>query len=123
MVGQIFQETGSSAVYGDHDVFVLTSTREGHCLVVTEAMAHGMVVVSTPVGDVPGRVDRSNGFLTSSIDDATVLKETLDAIGALEGDHAHMRRLKEAAIARIRADYDPEEFRRVYRDLLTRPAS
>ena len=121
--GIIRDPDAMSAVYADHDVFVLTSTREGHCLVVTEAMANGLVVVSTPVGDVPGRVDGSTGFLTSTIKDATVLKETVDAVIFVENDHLLMRRLKEAAIARIRKDYDPEEFRRVYRALLTRPTS
>jgi len=122
-LGIVRDPDAMSAVYSEHDLFVLTSTREGHCLVVTEAMAHGLVVVSTPVGDVPGRVDRSNGFLTSTIDEPPVLKESVDAIIAVESDHLLMHRLKEAAIARIRKDYDPEEFRRVYRALLTRSAS
>jgi glycosyltransferase involved in cell wall biosynthesis len=110
-----------SDLYSDHDALVLTSSREGHCLVVTEAMAQGLAVLSTPVGDVPDRVDDMTGLLTSSTEEPDVLKEMLVGIIALDADRARLRELKENARERIRRAYDPEKFYNYYRSLLIGP--
>lgn len=50
--------------YGSCDVFLVTSETEAHPMVVYEAMACGLPVICTRVGDVPDNiVDGHNGFL------------------------------------------------------------
>lgn len=52
-------------VYDESDVLICGSIRESYPNAVSEAMAHGLVVVSTPVGGVPEIIsDGYNGFLT-----------------------------------------------------------
>lgn len=106
-------------VYADHDLLLLTSTREGHCLVVTEAMANGMAVVSTPVGDVSDRVNASTGVLTTGTDEETVFEEMKRTVLELDADRERLHALKTNALELIRRNYDPAEFRRFYRGLFT----
>ncbi|MFQ5845203.1 MAG: glycosyltransferase family 4 protein, partial [Planctomycetota bacterium] len=52
------------AFYRALDLFVLTSHREGHPNTVLEALAAGVAVACTPVGDLPGFLRHGeNGFL------------------------------------------------------------
>ena len=112
-----------SGLYSDNDVLLLTSTREGHCLVVTEAMAHGLVVLSTPVGDVPGRVDGSHAVIATSIDADVVTDEFVAAVLALDEDRARMLAMKHSALAKAKSEFGGELFRDHYRALLTGPSS
>ncbi|HRH37181.1 MAG TPA: glycosyltransferase [Flavobacteriales bacterium] len=109
--------------YDANDLLVLTSTREGFSLVVMEAMARGLAVVSTPVGDVPSRVGPSTGILTSTGDEGTVLKEMVDGIFALDSDRQRLRNMKLAALALSKTEFDPATFRERYRALLLGNAS
>ncbi len=53
------------AVYEDGDVLICGSTSESYPNVVSEALAHGLVVISTPVAGVPEVIrDGENGYLS-----------------------------------------------------------
>ncbi len=69
-------------VYSRAHALLLTSTTEGFPLVVIEAMGFGCAILATPVGDIPEHIKPGvNGFLFSSVDDTSVIKE--EAIGAI----------------------------------------
>lgn len=107
-----------AGIYAEHDILLVTSTREGHCLVVTEAMANGLVVLSTPVGDIADRVSRDTGLLTSATDEGVVRDEMRKRILEFDGDRALLRSSKERARDLIRDRYSSELFARYYRGLL-----
>lgn len=117
-MGRIDDAAELAQIYQDHDLLALTSTREGFPLVIMEAMAQGLVVLSTPVGDVPHRMDPDFAVVTSSIDPSIVLHEMTHAAIALDLDRPRLQRMKTKALQKARTDFAPDRFRQRYRELL-----
>jgi glycosyltransferase involved in cell wall biosynthesis len=74
MIGAVAQER-LSALYGAADVFVLASRYEGYGMAFAEAIAHGLPVVGTTAGAIPGTVPPEAGVL--------VPPEDIDALAAV----------------------------------------
>lgn len=120
--GSVNDEGRMAGIYAANDLLVLTSDREGFPLVVMEAMAHGLGIVATPVGDVPGRLDGTCAVLTSTVEAARALREMEAAIVALDADRPRLQAMKAAALAQARKEFAPEAFKARYRALLISPA-
>ena len=87
------------------DTFVLSSVREGLPLVIPEAMAGGLAVVSTAVGGIPKVViDDDTGFLVKSGDSAAMLER----ITALRDDAELRERLGASGRSRALKSYSCE---------------
>ncbi len=105
-------------VYANARAFVLTSQREGLSIAMTEAMAAGVPVVVTDIGEardvvVPG----VNGYLFE-VGDVQALAEHLKQ---LLTDDARWQSMSEAAVAAVRASSDRSAISAVNRRLLTLP--
>jgi alpha-maltose-1-phosphate synthase len=82
-----------------HDVLVLPSLHEGFGMVMTEAMAQGLVVITTPHTAGPDLItDGIDGFLVP-IRSAAAIEEKL---ALLSGEHDRLRTMQEAARAKAR---------------------
>ena len=68
-----------SQVYADTDLFVLPTHFEGYGMVVAEALAHGLPVVSTRVGAIADLVGADAGLLVAP-GDADLLREALTRV-------------------------------------------
>ncbi|ACL63149.1 glycosyltransferase family 4 protein [Methylobacterium nodulans] len=90
-----------SDLYLASDVFVLASRFEGYGMALTEAIAHGLPVVSTVAGAIPDTVPSGTGFLVPPNDAAALAQ----ALRYLIGDPAERQRL--AANARAAATQLP----------------
>jgi glycosyltransferase involved in cell wall biosynthesis len=110
------------AIYADHDVLVLTSEREGFPMVIMEAMAQGLTVLATPVGDIPGRLDPTVAVVTSSVRSDAVIAEMTSALVQLLDDPVRLSAMRKAALEHAHASYAMRTFRERYRALLTMPA-
>jgi glycosyltransferase involved in cell wall biosynthesis len=81
--------------YDAADVFVLPTFREGFCMAICEALAHGLPIVSTPACGVQDVIGREAGVLVPPGDVAALTA----ALAAVIGDPATRARLAQGARA------------------------
>ena len=81
------------AAYDAADVFVLPTLHEGYGMVVAEAVACGLPVVSTRVGGIPDLVSEDSGILVEPGDAAALAA----ALRVVVGDPAARARLRAGA--------------------------
>jgi glycosyltransferase involved in cell wall biosynthesis len=65
-----------AALYDAADIFVLPSRFEGYGMAFTEAIAHGLPVIGTTAGALPGTIPSGTGILVAS-DDVSALAAAL----------------------------------------------
>lgn len=87
-------------------------------MVIMEAMAHGLAIVSTPVGDVQRRMDQAFAHVAPSIDEEVFLSSAQEFLGRLHQEPGLLMSMRQAAHARALADFNMEAFVRTYRSLL-----
>jgi len=93
------------ALFARADVFVLPSHREGSPMVILEAMAAGLPIVTTPVGAIPEVVRNEQDGLLVPARDAAALGAGLKR---LVEDRALCERLARSALERARTVFDRE---------------
>ncbi len=104
--------------YRHFDVFALSSDTEQMPLSILEAMASGLPVAATDVGDVAAMLAAGNRRFVVAQDDAALA----GALAALLEAPALRRELGSANRARAAREYDQETMFRAYAGLLGNPA-
>jgi glycosyltransferase involved in cell wall biosynthesis len=102
------------AYYASFDIFALSSDTEQMPLSIIEAMAAGLPIAATAVGDVPTMVSDENYRFVTGRDDRSLAV----ALRALLLDRALLRRLGEANQATAFSFYDEREMFLAYSRLL-----
>jgi glycosyltransferase involved in cell wall biosynthesis len=111
------------AVLNALDVLAMSSDTEGLPLVVLEAMATGLPVVSTRVGGIPNVIDEGQtGLLVPAGDEAGLR----DRLAMLRDDRARARtmgaRAREVTVARFSAERMQRDYLELYARVLQRKA-
>jgi glycosyltransferase involved in cell wall biosynthesis len=91
----------------EFDLYLQTSEHEGACLTVLEAMAVGLPIVATAVGEIPSHLADGAGIALSSHDPATLV----DTVESLLCDEPARAALGRSARAKVQALYAPEQVR------------
>ena len=102
--------TNPAGEYAGFDAFALSSDTEQMPLSVLEAMAAGLPVAATDVGDVRAMLDPANGPYVVPKDDTALT----DALRALLRDRDAARRVGAANRARAERDFDQDTMFRTY---------
>ena len=117
-IGHAMRFTGGvqdpSAAYRDLDIFALSSDTEQMPLSVLEAMATGLPVAATTVGDVPSMVATENHNFLGARSDASLAA----ALRPLLQDAALRRRVGAANRIKVMRDYDQNTMFQRYAALL-----
>ena len=90
-------------------------------MVIMEAMAHGCVVLSTAVGDIPYHVKNGeNGFLFGKTDDdISIVVEAKEILIWLRDHRAELKKLEENNINYANHNFGIERFNKNYQDLFS----
>jgi glycosyltransferase involved in cell wall biosynthesis len=116
--GEISDEKALNKIYAENDFLLVTSSREGFPMVIMEAMMNGLIVISTPVGDIPNHLDGENGIVTSSTEKEIVIREMTERLIELKNDLDRFMKMKLAARQYAIENFSEEKFRENYRKLL-----
>ncbi|WP_298714588.1 glycosyltransferase family 4 protein [Chitinophaga sp.] len=105
-------------IYREHRIIAITSTREGFPMVIMEAMARGLAVLSTDVGDIPYHVQHGvNGWLIKHDQpEAGIIAEGVKQLR--EATTETLAAMRDRNIAYAREHFSLEAFAAAYRSLL-----
>jgi len=108
-------------IYSHAHILMLTSSTEGFPMVIMEAMAHGCVILSTAVGDIPYHVkNKENGFIFSNTEDgSSIINEAIEKISWLKNNRYEMNRMAENNISYANHNFGIERFNKNYQDLFS----
>jgi glycosyltransferase involved in cell wall biosynthesis len=109
-----------AGIYDRASVLLLTSATEGFPMVVIEAMAHGCVVIATPVGDIPLHIKQGeNGFLfCNTQDEKLIIEEGKKLILELKNNPALFEKISGAAQKYATLNFDITGFTSSYNEIL-----
>ena len=117
----ISNENTIGDIYSKAHILMLTSSTEGFPMVIMEAMAHGCLILSTPVGDIPYHVkDNENGFLFSNTEDeSSIINEAIEKIIWLKNNRLEMKRMAKNNISYANHNFGIDRFYKNYQDLFS----
>lgn len=119
--GNINDDLVLDNIYSKAHVLILTSSTEGFPMVVMEAMAHGCVILATPVGDIPWHIKHNeNGFLFSEPGNpTTIINEAVEKISELAADNIQYQRMARNNIEYAKRNFGIERFNKDYIELFS----
>lgn len=119
-LGDIVKDGELDSVYRRSHVIVIPSSSESGPLVLMEAMARGVVPVSTPVGICPTHIKNGlTGFLTTSIESSIVVEEVANYINLLHTDRDLLKRMGTTSAAYAYDHFGMDDFNQQYKELLS----
>lgn len=119
--GEIHDREEMDRLYATADLLLLTSSREGFPLVIMEAMAQGVVPLSTAVGGIPEHLHHGeNGWLLENHEDERMIVESACTLIALAcSDGRLLQEMSRAAYEYAAATFSLAGFCGAYRRLLS----
>lgn len=119
LYGNISDPKQLEEIYQQHDILLITSSTEGMPIVVQEAMANGLAIIGTPVGDIPYEIENGvNGFVLSSSDkENIVVEEAVNAILLLQKNRTELIEISNKNQQKAKQQYSFSTFQQNYERL------
>lgn len=118
-LGEIVDEKKLSEVYNSSDILLLVSSSEGFPLVIMEAMARGLVTISTDVGGISEHIHNGyNGFLIKNDNEDLIIKNTCDIISELVSNKSLMDKISTEAYEYAKVNFNCKNFCLKYKKLV-----
>lgn len=106
-------------LYDNADLLLLTSSREGFPLVIMEAMAHGVVPLTTAVGGIPEQIkDGVNGWLIVETDEERIVSAMCEIVDRMCSDRRRLSLMSRAAYQHARTNFGGESFCAAWRQTI-----
>lgn len=114
---------GQEALYQLHqqmDIMLMTSAFEGFPVVIMEAMANGVVPLTTAVNAIPEHITHgNNGFLiTDVVNEQSVVAQAIDVLQNLCADPGSLSAMSDAAFQYAQTHFDELSFSKEMRKAL-----
>jgi glycosyltransferase involved in cell wall biosynthesis len=98
---------------------LITSKREGFPMVIMEAMAYGVVPVSTDVGGINMHIKNGvNGYLVPEEDENIIVDRFVEIISRLDQDRSLLHHLSAKAYSYAKETFSLETFNSKYNTLV-----
>lgn len=118
-LGELADEKQISEIYSNSDILLLVSSREGFPLVIMEAMAHGIVTISTDVGGISEHIcNEYNGFLIKNESDDLIVKDVFGVLSKLTSDKILMDKISHEAHEYAKTNFNCKKFCSEYKNLV-----
>jgi glycosyltransferase involved in cell wall biosynthesis len=119
-IGEIKDQVKLSRIYKGSQVVLITSTREGMPMVIMEGMAHGLVPISTAVGDCPLHIKNyHNGFIVENYaNEDLIVKDFVNYIEQISNNRSLFEQLSQNAYEYAKENFGIERFQESYKQLL-----
>jgi len=119
-LGVINEKARLDEILNTMHILILISKREGFPLVISEAMSHGVVPLSTNVGAISEIIiDGKNGFLfNSNQHDDNIIESFSSKIAELNKDRDKLKQLSLQCIVDSKKKYVQSDFDKKYYELL-----
>ena len=115
LYGEITERERLIRIYGQNQLLLVTSSDEGFPLVIMEAMAQGLIVISTAVGGICDHITNGvNGFLINSRKDEDIIKEFVQTIERLKNDTVLLRAVSANAYFYAAEHFSQKTFEKKY---------
>ncbi len=123
LMGEIVDDDLLNKIYAEADVIILASEREGFPMVIMEAMAHGVVPISTNIGGVSVHLKNGeNSLLIEVEEESLIVREITSSIERLNRDRKLLNLLSINAYNYARSNFSGKDFCNNYKKVLENKA-
>lgn len=121
--GELYDQECINRIYRKSDLLLVTSSREGFPVVIMEAMANGVVPITTDVGGIRYHViSGETGFLVAnSSDEMEIVNSFATLIEQIHCNRALLDILSRSAYEYAETNFKGEKFESYYRSLFGLP--
>jgi glycosyltransferase involved in cell wall biosynthesis len=115
----ILERTALKEVYRQANILLMTSSREGFPMVMMEAMAEGVIPVSTDVGGIPGNIVHleTGVLIPDDLNEDVIVENFYKNLLMLRSEKSKMNQFSKAAFQYAKDNFSIEKFNERY-DLL-----